>query len=964
MKRVLFLSLLLSYSLRFMGANIGDPIKYEINSGDEFIKLLNDSTLNKNKFEGDSIILKSDIDLSGYSAIDSFSGYLNGNGFSINNQKGPLFTLIDSNGIVRNINWEGNCSISDSYQGIVAKTCKGLIADCHSNASFSQNSSKNIDIVVGGFCAYLDGGIISNCHNFSSSTTGTFIDKNLTITVGAICAESSNGSTIINCSNNAKLRHYPLTKLIAGGIVGISTNTKIVNCSNNELVLCNIEDITSLTSSQIDVKVGGICGIARNCEINHCINDYLIQTNTGYCAGIIATATDCDIINCVNKGKINNIDSYFYSNSAGIVCNIQNTELRDLLNCANFGEIISYTKNAIATGAGISNYIYKSTIGMCANFGSVDVMARGTLSSYFNYNNYDSTDCDIIESSSDFKQWNEFIEAKYKHKLSPWDLTDSNSPSLKSSLWFCSKAFSNCTQSSINIFSADPKQQYKIEIFDNNGSLLSNFYGVTLLTTINNLNPDNEYSVKITNSQINDFTNNSIFTTAKTNAPKIAVNFSNIGYEDCNYTINYNLKGLYVENTIMELVNGNETIRISADSTNGLVTGMLEKTKYAVSPIVYAKIGGEKKSFTFPTIELCTQEFIPQLAVAPKATTANVTIQNNCNLRNRDICFKINDSTYIFNNSEYIEISNLAYNTDYQITPLVIRDNIEAEYSNIIFTTKLDDYFEPISISPNGVMICGTVYTGKIPNTNYYTGIYAVEYRNIGSTIDTKSNVRQCYIVDNRNLAVCYIPFDTDDLIQYRFYSIPRGFSLPGQEKYSAYHAWYLANRNEAFDDIVEPHFFDCRSIMYSTKHYIHCLPIGGDEEIIEWGIAYKYENYHTFNESKLNLKSGVTGYGIELEDGVFVPSLKYIIKFYGKTKDKTYYSQAYSYQDHELTPIEYNSDSAVDIINMDLNQKKPLYYYNLQGIKSERPFKGINIVVFEDGHTEKVVIQNDSFQP
>lgn len=945
-----------------MGANIGAPIKYEINSGDEFIKLINDSTLNKNKFEGDSIILKSDIDLSGYSAIDSFNGYLNGNGFSISNQNGPLFKLIDSNGIVRNINWDENCSISDSYQGIAAETCKGLIADCHSNASFSRTSSKNIDIVVGGFCAYLDGGIISNCHNFSSSTTGTFIDKNLTITVGAICAESSNGSTIINCSNNAKLRHYPLTKLIAGGIVGISTNTKIINCSNNELVLCNIEDITSLTSSQINVKVGGICGIAKNCEINHCINDYLIQSNTGYCAGIIATATDCDIINCVNKGKINNIDSYFYSNSAGIVCDIQNTELRDFLNCANFGEIISHTKNAIATGAGISNYISKSTIGMCANFGSVDVMARGTLSSYFNYNNYNSTDCDIIESSSDFKQWNEFIEANYKHKLSSWDLTDPNSPSLNSSLWFCAKSFSNCTQSSINIFSADPKQLYKIEFFDDKGSILSIFYGVTHLATINNLYPNNEYSVKITNSKINDFTNNSISTTAKTSTPKIAVNFSNIGYEYCNYDIDYNLKGLYVENTIMELVNGNETIRISTDSINGQVTGMLEKTKYDVTPIVYAKIGWEEKSFTFANIELCTQEFIPQLEVVPNATTANVTFQNNCNLRNRDICFRINDSTYIFNNSEYIEISNLAYNTDYQITPLVIRDNIETEYSNIIFTTKLDDYFEPISISKNGVMICGTVYTGKINGRDAAT--YAVEYRNISSTIDTKSNATQCRIIDNRNLAVCYIPFDTDDLIQYRFYSIPIGTSFPGRADNSAYHAWYIANRNEAFDDIVEPHFFDCHSIMHLTKHYIHCLPISGDEEIIEWGIAYKYENYPTFNESKLNLKSGVVGYGIELDDGVLVPSLKYIIKFYGKTKDKTYYSQAYSYQNHELTPVEYNSDSAVDIINMDLNQKKPLYYYNLQGIKSERPFKGINIVVFEDGHTEKVIIQNDVFQP
>lgn len=195
MKKILFLLTLLCCPFVSIGANMGDPVKYEINSGAEFIELLNDSILNRNNFKGDSIMLLSDIDLTDYSSVAVFNGYLDGNGHSINNQSGPLFNLIAKDGIVRNITWNGNCSISGSNQGIVAQTCNGLIADCNTYASFSQTSYKNIDIVVGGFCAFLNGGVILNSHNFSNCTTCTDEDKTLTITVGAICAEASDGQS-------------------------------------------------------------------------------------------------------------------------------------------------------------------------------------------------------------------------------------------------------------------------------------------------------------------------------------------------------------------------------------------------------------------------------------------------------------------------------------------------------------------------------------------------------------------------------------------------------------------------------------------------------------------------------------------------------------------------------------------------------------------------------------------------
>ena len=902
------------------GANIGAPKKYEIWSGDEFISLMNDSTLNMYGFEGDTIYFKSDIDLKGYSASINFNGTLNGNGFSITNQTGPLFNSINHNGIVKNLIWKGGCSISESGQGIVAKICSGVIADCSTYASFSWNSLKDKDIIVGGFCAYLQNGIIYNCHNFYPCTTGTF-DKNLIITVGGICAESIGGS-IINCSNEAKLRHYPNAKLIAGGIVGSTANTNIVNCSNNELVLCNIEDITSLFSSQIDIKIGGICGIARNCEFNHCLNNYLLQTNTGFIAGIVATAQNCDIKDCINRGKVNNIDSYFYSNSAGIVCDLTNDNNRECLNCANFGEVISYTKNAIAVGAGIAAHISNTTIGMCANFANVDVMARGTLASTFKYDNYDSENCNVIESSSDFQLWNKFIDANYNYKLSHWVFKDENNPSLSAPLWFCARAFPNCTQISASIFSANPELRYKVELIDSTEHLLQYHENVLHLTTFSNLHPNENYAIKI----ITDNPNSPILISTKTAAPELKLDFCKIGYEDCEYSVNYKFKGFAEQKIVIDIEGAGEKYSISPNTYSGTFKELLENTKYVASPSVFIKMGNEFKQFTFSPIEFCTLEFVPKLEVTPEVFEAEVLCENFCNLKNRSICFDFNDSTYVFNSKNTISIDSLTYQTDYKITPIIMRGENMTEYPSIDFTTKLEAFFRPLSMSSHGAIICGTTLAGdKVPGYTSHYSNFKVEYRNISSGSEIRSKEEKSYIIDNRKLSAAYIPFDTDDIIQYRF------VSYYGSKAY--YHNWYVLDRNTAFDSIVIPHFFNCQYI--ESNNRIQCIPIRGDEEIIEWGIAYKVETYPDFTETKLQLgvyRNGV----ITFIDNFFVPSLTYLIKFYGKTKDKTYYSQTYSLENHVLSPVKDDSTGDVNLVYLDtsgeIDYTVPYQVYNICG--------------------------------
>jgi len=49
----------------------------------------------------------------------------------------------------------------------------------------------------------------------------------------------------------------------------------------------------------------------------------------------------------------------------------------------------------------------------------------------------------------------------------------------------------------------------------------------------------------------------------------------------------------------------------------------------------------------------------------------------------------------------------------------------------------------------------------------------------------------------------------------------------------------------------------------------------------------------------------------------------------------------------------------AVDGIAVEEETPEVVGYYNLQGVRSERPFDGMNIVVYSNGKTEKRVFKN-----
>lgn len=146
--------------------------------------------------------------------------------------------------------------------------------------------------------------------------------------VAGIVGSSSN-SKIVNCSNEASVTS---TFLFGGGICGIATNTEISYCYN-------VAIITGTHSA------GGICGIMQsNSTIDNCYNTGTIKTtttgsiNTNYIAGGISgymsnhSGETTKIMNSYNSGSI-----YGYSHTGGITGMLEGNGDFQITNCYSRG---------------------------------------------------------------------------------------------------------------------------------------------------------------------------------------------------------------------------------------------------------------------------------------------------------------------------------------------------------------------------------------------------------------------------------------------------------------------------------------------------------------------------------------------------------------------------------------------------------------------------------------------------
>lgn len=167
-----------------------------------------------------------------------FAGVFNGNGKTIRGIRGPVFRYLESGGVIKNLNVEGDIEVSinntiNSYGAISGVIREGgTISNCVSSCNFIldfSSAKRNVmssDIAVGGI-AGANYGIINECVFNGSIVRDVATNLNVRVFVGGIAAVGYGVAT--NCTAAAhidyKISEYRLNYF------GIAPNAKGMDCS-------------------------------------------------------------------------------------------------------------------------------------------------------------------------------------------------------------------------------------------------------------------------------------------------------------------------------------------------------------------------------------------------------------------------------------------------------------------------------------------------------------------------------------------------------------------------------------------------------------------------------------------------------------------------------------------------------------------------------------------------------------
>lgn len=290
-------------------------------------------------FENKTIRLTGNIDLSSNywvpigldntskkNSINKFKGTFDGQGYMIQNmlidQKSTgyefagLFGVVE-NAIIERVNIDTGSYLhiepsldyklsSMQVGAIVGSACKSSIHECVNNGVICIEPSSDISCTnAGGIAGYAYETIIRGCINNGKISS----NSNFIVCAGGIVSSSSK-TKIFNCINNGEVKVSSTKCSYAGGILSKSNNstTTVINCSNTAKVCSEGEGKSS---------TGGIGGMAVNLVAINCINSGKIFSNiinnviNSSAAGIIGEVySNClddktKIHNCVNIGEIN-----------------------------------------------------------------------------------------------------------------------------------------------------------------------------------------------------------------------------------------------------------------------------------------------------------------------------------------------------------------------------------------------------------------------------------------------------------------------------------------------------------------------------------------------------------------------------------------------------------------------------------------------------------------------------------
>lgn len=290
----------------------GTQNTYYISSAKELAGLSYLSNKEKYSFEGKTIILKKDIDLSSHywESIDCFSGTLDGNGKKID-------YIYPS---VKDDFWENISFVEKLSNGNI----KNLTIGGNSLFTYQGEKTRNIS-----FCSYMhNNSKIDNCTNYAN------FQANTCYIMATFCATTDGTSILSNCINYGTL--YAENNEFCCGIVGCFNQEN----NNPTGTIYNCKNYGTISSYSKSSGIVGYC----NGNVNQCQNfgkiTYTPNYSSTFCASGIAYTIDGDILNCKNSGSI-----LGYESAAGITYKISGTtpqrHARNIIECENTGNITS-----------------------------------------------------------------------------------------------------------------------------------------------------------------------------------------------------------------------------------------------------------------------------------------------------------------------------------------------------------------------------------------------------------------------------------------------------------------------------------------------------------------------------------------------------------------------------------------------------------------------------------------------
>ncbi len=232
------------------------------------------------------VVLKNNISLAGsdFTSIPIFSGYFNGNGFTISGYTyggtgyvSGFFRYVGSSATIERLNISGDivCGDEGYVSGILAGINEGRIMDCNVYGVLQGNTAS-----------------------------------------GGIAGINGNLGLITGCRNNGVITGFYYTGGIAGrnyGVIKRSFNSGSVNATpewvaaNDERQVDIISEITgdvSLISYQSGVDTGGIAGFSRGIIMDSKNESTVGYERVGYNVGGICGRQSGVIYDCSNYGKV------------------------------------------------------------------------------------------------------------------------------------------------------------------------------------------------------------------------------------------------------------------------------------------------------------------------------------------------------------------------------------------------------------------------------------------------------------------------------------------------------------------------------------------------------------------------------------------------------------------------------------------------------------------------------------